>query len=94
MADSARTQYWTLEVGTDWNGTVAPYTQNIAANGMLSTDRPKVFFMAPSSFADVEAQQEAFAMLYDVESANGSITLYAKDKPAVAFTVLVEVSRI
>lgn len=94
VADNARTQHHILNVGTNWSGTAAPYTQTITANGMLSTDRPKVFFMAPSSFADVEAQQEAFAMLYDVDSANGSITLYAKDKPAVAFTVLVEVSRI
>lgn len=94
VADAIKTQYHTLGVSTAWDGTAAPYTQTISANGMLSTDRPKVFFMAPSSFTDVEAQQEAFAMLYDVESANGSITLYAKDKPAVAFTVLVEVSRI
>lgn len=94
VADKARTQHHILTVTTEWDGTVAPYTQTLTANGMLSTDRPKVFFMAPSSFTDVEAQQEAFAMLYDVESANGSITLYAKDKPAVAFTVLVEVSRI
>jgi hypothetical protein len=94
VADKARTQHHILTVTTEWDGTVAPYTQTLTANGMLSTDRPKAFFMAPSSFTDVEAQQEAFAMLYDVESANGSITLYAKDKPAVAFTVLVEVSRI
>ena len=94
VADNSRTQHHILTASTNWSGSAAPYTQTISANGMLSTDRPKVFFMAPSSFADVEAQQEAFAMLYDVESANGSITLYAKDKPAVAFTVLVEVSRI
>ena len=94
VADSSRTQHHILSVGTGWNGDTAPYTQTITTNGMLATDRPKVFFIAPDSFADVETQQEAFAMLYDVESANGSITLYAKDKPAVTFTVLVEVSRI
>lgn len=94
IADAARTQHWTLEVGTDWNGTAAPYTQNIAANGMLNTDIPKVFFSAPRDFANLDAQEEAFSLLRDVESEYGSITLYAKDKPAVAFTVLVEVSRI
>lgn len=94
VADNARTQHHILTVSTNWSGAAAPYTQTITANGMLSTDRPKVFFIAPDSFADVEAQQEAFGMLYDVESADGSITLYAKEKPAVAFTVLVEVSRI
>lgn len=94
VADAARTQHWTLEVSTDWNGTAAPYTQNIAANGMLNTDRPKVYFSAPRDFVNLDAQEEAFSLLRDVESEDGSITLYAKDKPAVAVTVLVEVSRI
>ena len=61
---------------------------------MLDTDRPKVFFMAPDDFANVDAQQEAFGQLYSVESAAGSIILYAKDKPTVEFSILCEVSRI
>ena len=94
IADASRTQHWTLTVGTNWTGTAAPYTQTITADGMLSTDIPKVFFYAPSDFADLEAQQEAFALLYDVESANGTVTFYAKQKPEAAVTVMIEVSRI
>ena len=94
VADASRTQHHLLTVGTNWTGTAAPYTQSVAANGMLATDRPKVFFMAPDDFANVEAQQEAFGMLYSAESAEGSITLYAKDKPTVEFSILCEVSRI
>lgn len=93
VADTAKTKYFHVTI-PDWDGTAAPYSRSLAVDGILATDIPKVFFYAPSDFSDLEAQQEAFAMLYDVESANGSITLYAKDKPAVAFTVLVEVSRI
>lgn len=94
IADASRTQHHILVVGTNWTGDAAPYTQSVAANGMLATDRPKVFFMAPNDFASVDAQQEAFGMLYSVESAAGSITLYAKDKPTVEFSILCEVSRI
>lgn len=94
VADSSRTQQHILTVGTNWSGSAAPYTQTITANGMLSTDVPKVFFMAPDSFADVEAQQEAFALLYSADSGNGQLTLYAKEKPEISFTVLCEVSRI
>lgn len=94
VAKTARTQYHTLNVGTSWSGDTAPFTQTVSANGMLETDIPKVFFIAPDSFADVEAQQEAYGLLYDVNSENGSITLYAKEKPVVGFTILVEVSRI
>lgn len=94
IADELKTLSVVKVVSPDWSGSVAPYTKSVAVSGMLSTDRPKVFFSAPDSFANVEAQQEAFAMLYDVDSANGSITLHAKEKPGVEFSVLVEVSRI
>lgn len=94
VADNSRTQHYILTVSANWSGSTAPYSQTITANGMLSTDRPKVFFMAPDNFADVEAQQEAFGLLYSCDSANGNLTLYAKEKPAVAFSILCEVSRI
>lgn len=90
----SRTQHHILTASTNWSGSASPYTQTINADGMLSTDRPKVFFHAPDNFADVEAQQEAFGLLYSCDSANGSITLYAKEKPAVAFSILCEVNRI
>lgn len=94
VADSSRTQYFPVYVLTNWNGTAAPYTHTATVNGLLATDRPKVFFVPPDSFADLEADQEAFALLYDVESANGSVTFYAKEKPSVEFSVMLEVSRI
>ena len=94
VADTARTQYFPVYVLTNWNGDAAPYTHTATVNGILATDRPKVFFVPPDNFSDLEADQEAFALLYDVESADGSITLYAKEKPAVEFSILVEVSRI
>lgn len=94
MASETRTQYYILNVSTSWTGSAAPFTQTITENGIKAEDLPKIFFYAPSSFAAAEAQQEAFGMLYDVESADGSITLYAKEKPSVAFNVLCEVIRI
>lgn len=90
----SRTQRWTLTVGTNWVGDAAPYTQEIVANGMRSTDIPKTYFKAPDDFANLEACQEAYGMLYETDSADGSITIYAKEKTTVAITVLVEVSRI
>lgn len=94
VADTARTQYFPVELPTPWSGEAAPYSQTVIVSGILAEDRPKVFFVAPENFEDLEAQQEAFAMLYDVESANGTITFYAKESPSVKFSVLVEVSRI
>lgn len=93
VADSARTKTFYVTI-PDWDGTAAPYSRSLAVNGILATDIPMVFFFAPANFADLEAQQEAFAMLYDVESANDTITFYAKEKPEVPFTVMIEVNRI
>ena len=94
VADAAKTKYFHVTIPADWDGDAAPYSRSLAVNGILATDIPKVFFFAPADFADLEAQQEAFAMLYDVESANDTITFYAKEKPEVQFTVMIEVSRI
>lgn len=79
---------------SDWLGSAPPYSQTIAVEGLLESDRAKVRFSVPASFAELEAQQEAFGLLYDAESADGAITLYAKDLPGTAFSVVLEVARI
>jgi hypothetical protein len=94
VKNEARTQYFDVAVGIEWTGEAAPYNQTIAVEGLLETDRAVVRFSAPNSFENLDAQQEAFAMLYTAESADGAITLYAKEKPETAFSVVLEVARI
>lgn len=94
IAPSARTKYYTVNIGTEWGGIIAPYVITVPVAGITSEDFPKVFFSAPDDFNNLEMHQDAFAMLYDVESAENSLTFYAKAKPEVAFAVLVEVSHI
>lgn len=89
-----RTQYFDVAVGTEWSGDAAPYSQTIVVEGLLESDRATVKFSAPDNFEVLEAQQEAFALLYKAESADGSITLYAKELPGTAFSVVLEVARI
>ena len=91
-ADS-RTQYLELPVPAEWSGE-GPYTQTLAVESLRAADRPKVHFHVPESFGELESQQDAFGQLYDVVSAEGAVTLYAKTRPAVAFTVTLEVTRI
>ena len=94
VADIVRTQYNILEVSTNWEGGAAPFTQVISASDILSTDLPKAYFWSPENFENLDAQQEAFSMLCGIESADGKITLKAKEIPDVAFSVLVEAIRI
>lgn len=95
VAAAARTQYFDFAVGTEgWTGEAAPYSQTIAVAELLETDRAVIRFSAPDSFEELDAQQEAFALLYTAESADGAITLYAKELPETAFNVVLEVARI
>lgn len=94
IAAESRTQYFDVSVGTEWTGDAAPYTQTIAVPGLRESDRAVVRFSAPANFESLEAHQAAFALLYTAESADGSITLYAKEKPETAFAVVLEVARI
>lgn len=94
VRSEARTQYFDVAVGAEWIGEAAPFSQTIAVEGLLESDRAKVRFSVPDSFEELEAQQEAFALLYDAESADGAITLYAKELPGTAFAVVLEVARI
>lgn len=95
ISSSAKTQYFNVSLAANgWVGSAAPYSQTVTLNSILASDKPKVYFEVPTAFADLEPQQSAFATLYDVETANGSVTFKAKELPEVAFNVTLEVSRI
>jgi len=99
VATAAQTQYFTnieLTVAGWTSQRIGYYTQTkTGITGLLSTDIPNVHFKVPASFSNLDAQQEAFSLLYDCNAtADGSITFYAKERPSVAFGVVLEVARI
>lgn len=94
VADAARTQYWTLDVSTTWEGDAAPYTQTITAANMLATDRPKVYRVAPANVSDADTYDDEFSKLFKVESLAGQLKLYAKEATTTAIQIAVEVHRI
>lgn len=94
LSTELSTLYIDCDVTAEWDGDAAPYTRQVAAEALLSTDRAVVRFKPPADFALLEEQQAAFALLYTAESSDGFITLYAKDKPESDFSVTLEVKRI
>lgn len=94
VASDARTQYWTLDVSTTWEGNAAPYTQTITATNMLATDRPKVYRVAPANVSDADTYDDEFSKLFKVESLAGQLKLYAKEATTTAIQIAVEVHRI
>lgn len=70
-----------------WTGEEAPYSQTVTVEGMTA-DR---VFTAPTSGDNSKgmvAVSEALGLLCGAESAEGSVTLYATDKPEIDLTVV------
>ena len=82
----------TLAAG-GWSAS-SPYKQTVAVEGILATDTPHWSVVYSSAVATALAQKEAFAVVDDLDTANGSVTFTCfEEKPAVNLTVQLEVNR-
>lgn len=79
--------YFTAIIGTNWTGTAAPYVQDIAVPGILSTDIATMDIVPSSDFATAEAELEAYGNIYRFTTANDSITVYSKEKTETSIPV-------
>lgn len=93
LADNAVSHRFTAAVTTTWTGTEAPYTQTVSVAGILATDTPTVDLVPSASFETAEAELDAWGLIYDVQTADESITLYATEEPESAFNIQMEVHR-
>ena len=93
-ASKATTSIYTASVGTAWSGSEAPYTQTIAVSGILSTDTPIVDVdLSSVAYADKDAVIEAYAKVYRITTANGTITVYADEATTTAIPIQLKVVR-
>ena len=92
--DGKRKLFPTTLTVNDWVGASAPYTQTIGIEGILSTDMPHYSAVYSDDQATRLAQKEAFAMLDDLDTADGSVTFTCfEDKPTVNIPIQMEVHR-
>lgn len=86
--DKPSLKTFTATISTSWNGSSAPYTQTIAVDGMLSTMVPISDVVLSSDKATAIAQKEAWCLVDDLVTANGSIILTClEDKPTVQIPI-------
>ena len=85
--------YMTTEVtltADGWQGE-GPYTQIVAVEGILATDRPHYGVVYSAAW---EAEKEAFAVVDDLDTAENSLTFICyEEKPDADLTIQLEVNR-
>ena len=92
--DSKRKVFNTTLTTNDWEGDSAPYTQTIGIEGILETDMPHYSAVYDADHETRLAQKEAFAMVDDLDTADGSVTFTCfEDKPEVNIPIHMEVNR-
>ena len=92
--DGKRKVFTTTLTANDWEGNEAPYIQRIGIEGILSTDKPHYSAVYDNNQETRLAQKEAFAMVDDLDTADGSVTFTCfEDKPEVNIPIQMEVNR-
>ena len=77
-----------------WIGDTAPYKQTVAVEGILATDEPHYAVVYSGELDNKLNQKEAFSLIDDLETADGSITFTClEEKPEIDLTIQMEVNR-
>lgn len=77
-----------------WVGDAAPYTQDIAVEGLLITDIPHYGVVYSANAQTALLEKEAFSLVDDLDTSDGKVTFTCfEDKPAVALRIQMEVNR-
>lgn len=77
-----------------WVGESAPFTQTIAVDGILESDRPHYGPVYSESAETALLEKENWAMVDDMTTADGSATFFCfEEKPVVDIAVQLEVHR-
>ena len=72
----------------------APYTLTVEVAGILATDQPHYGVVYSEDVETALAQKEAFAMVDDLDTADGSVTFTCfEDRPEVDIPIQMEVNR-
>ena len=88
-------QKWSVILqASSWQGDAAPYTQTVTVKGILHTDNPHYGVVYAVDQDTRLSQKEAFALVDDLETANGSVTFtFFEEKPQTDLSIQLEVNR-
>lgn len=92
ISKKASTMTYTVNIGTTWTGTAAPYTQTVTVAGITANDNPIVDIYSSSTSAKFKLEMKAYSLVGKITTAANSITLICYDKkPTTAFGLQLKV---
>lgn len=91
--DKKHAEFQITVPAASWSGS-GPFTQMVAVNGILSTDKPHWDVVLSSDSATAKLELEAFSVISDLDTNNGSVFLTCYDeKPGMDLVIQMEVNR-
>lgn len=89
LAAGATHEFLEVEFASDaWVGDEAPFTQEVSDARVTANDQPIIDIVYSSDAVDtIEAEDEAYALIYKVVTADGTLTAYAKEKPEIGVKI-------
>lgn len=92
-ADGLHKLFTVQLVAANWSS-AAPYTQTVAAEGILETDTPHYSVVYSADTETALAEKEGFSMVDELDTASGSVTFTCfEEKPERDLTIQMEVNR-
>lgn len=94
ISKKAVTATYTADIGTEWTGDVAPYTQTVVVTGITANDNPIVDIYSDSANDTFKLELKAYSLVSKIVTGENSITLTCLDKkPTIAFGLQLKVVR-
>lgn len=90
----ASTASFNVTIGTNWVGSVAPYTQTVSVNGILSTDSPFAYPIYSSDNATAINEEDTWSKIGKITTNANNVTITCfEEKPTTALTIQLKVVR-
>lgn len=84
---------YTATITTTWNGSAAPYTQDIAVSGITANDKPKIDVTMSGTYSTDKTRDNEWSKIYRIVTAANKITVYAHAKTTASLPIQMEVIR-
>lgn len=84
---------YTAKIGTQWEGSNAPYSQTISVPGILETDKPVYDVLLSDNYETSSQEEEAFGYMFDLITQKDKIIIKSHEKTIIDVTIQLEVAR-